>query len=135
MTKIRKLWLSWGILYVVCALLSGVKNPQGATYGALFLLGMGFFVPPMWLVFLGKLEKNRNVLAWIRNLSIVSLSLTLFVILLNFLAVQSSALWGEVLYILLILVSCPMICTQVWVVSLFGWAFLLMASITYLREK
>ena len=133
--KNRTLWILWLVLYVVCTLLSLITNPQGILYAALVLAGLAFFVPPIVLVLRAFREKNKKVLSLIRNISLASLVLTILLILMNFMTVDVSAAAGTVLYVLLILVSCPMVCTQVWVISLFGWAFLLMASITYLKQK
>ena len=133
--KNRTLWILWLGLYIACALLSVVANPTGIVYVGLLLLGMAFFAPPIALVLRGFRKKDKKLLRILRNLSLASLILTVLLILINFMTVNASAAAGTVLYVLLILVSCPMICTQVWVVSLFGWAFLLMASITYLKQK
>ena len=135
MMKNRTLWILWLGLYVACTLLSIVANPQGIVFAALLLLGMAFFVPPVILVLRAFREKNRKTLRLIRNLSLASLILTVALILMNFLTVQASATAGTILFVLLILVSCPMVCTQIWLIILFGWAFLLMASITYLKQK
>ncbi len=133
--KNRTLWILWLGLYIACTLLSIVANPQGIVYVALLLLGMAFFAPPIALVLRAFREKDKKLLRLMRNLSLTSLILTVVLILITFMAVNASATVGTILFILLILVSCPMVCTQIWVISLFGWAFLLMASITYLKQK
>lgn len=134
MTKTKKLWLAWGGLYLLCAGFSFLPEPGTGVSGLLLLLSLGFFVPPVLLAVYGLKKSNRALLKILRNLSLVSLGLTLLLIVLNFLAVEASQAWGTVLYWILILVSCPMICSQVWVVSLFGWAVVLMASLNYLRK-
>lgn len=135
MSKSAKLWIIWGLLYLLCTALGFLSNPQGVWYGLLFLFSLGFFVPGGMLVFQAFRAGDRKTLRIVRAISIISLSLTVVLILLNFMTAQSSSAVGTALYWMLIVFSTPMICSQVWIVSLFGWAFLLMASITYLKKK
>ena len=58
--------------------------------------------------------------------------LTLFV---NFLSALGSEQIGEFLYVLLVVVSSPMVCCQVWILSLLGWSVLLMTALQYLHKK
>lgn len=135
MDKTKKLWLLWGLAYGICTVCGFIPVTQGALTGLFLLLSLGFFVPPGFLLYEAARKKDRKLFRSIRNLSILSLSLTLVMILLNFVAVQASQVWGLVLYWLLILVSVPMVCSQAWVVGLFGWACLLMTSLTGLQKK
>jgi hypothetical protein len=66
---------------------------------------------------------------------LLSLGLTVLAIVLNFFSANGSAAWGIVAWWFLLLVSTPMVCSQIWVISLFLWAFLLMGTITCLRKK
>ena len=135
MSKIKKIWILWAAAYVICTVCAFFSVSQGALTGLFLLLSLGFFVPPGFLIYEAVQRKNRKILQIIRNLSLISLGLTLLTILLNFLSFQASESWGLVLYWLLILVSTPMICSQVWVIGLFGWACLLMTSLTYLKKE
>ena len=135
MNKTKKLWMIWAAAYVICTICAFFPVAQGAMTGLFLLLSLGFFVPPGFLIYEAVQNRSTKTLKMIRNLSIISLSLTLLTILLNFVAFKASKAWGLVLYWLLILVSTPMICSQVWVVGLFGWAMLLFTSLTYLRKK
>ena len=135
MSKIKKLWILWAAAYVICTVCAFFPVAPGALTGLFVLLSLGFFVPPAFLIYKAVEHKWPKILRVIRNLSIISLSLTLVTILLNFLSFQASEAWGLVLYWLLILVSTPMICSQVWVIGLFGWAMLLFTSLTYLKKK
>ncbi len=134
MGKKTKLFIAWGILYIACTVWGFIPYPQGALYGILFLTSLGFFVPPAILLYDGVQHKDRKLFALIRNISLASLILTVIVLILNFMTMKASVEAGRVLYWLLIIVSTPMICSQVWVVSLFCWACLLMVSIKYLRR-
>lgn len=135
MKNTKNLWIIWAVAYVICTLCAFFPASDDAASGLALLLSLGFFVPPGVLIYKGVTKKWPKILRVIRNLSILSLSLTLVTILLNFLSVQLSEAWGLVLYWLLILVSTPMICSQVWVVGLFGWAVLLFTCLTYLKKK
>ena len=70
----------------------------------------------------------------VRNLSAISLGVTLFLLVLNFLSGKASDAMGEFLYGLLTMLSAPMVCSQYWLLSLFLWACLLMTAISF-REK
>ena len=135
MDKTKKLWIIWAAAYVMCTVCAFFPVAQGALTGLFLLLSLGFFVPPGFLIYEAVQNKRPKILKMIRNLSIISLSLTLLTILLNFVAFEASKAWGLVLHWLLILVATPMICAQVWVVGLFGWAMLLFTSLTYLKKK
>ena len=129
MSKTKTLWLLWGAAYVICTVCGFFPVAPGALSGLFILLSLAL------LIFEGVQNKNRKILQIIRNLSLISLGLTLVTIVLNFVSIQASDAWGLVLYWMLILVSTPMICSQVWVIGLFGWAMLLMTCLHYLRKK
>ena len=64
----------------------------------------------------------------------ISLSLTLLLLVLNFLSPMWDSLTGRILYNLLIVVSAPMVCCRYWVLSLFLWACMMMASFRKLAK-
>lgn len=135
MSKAKKIWIIWAVAYVICTVCAFFPVAPGALSGLFLLLSLGFFVPPGLLIYEAVQRKNYNTLKLIRTLSLISLGLTLLTILLNFVSIQASDAWGLVLYWLLILVSTPMICSQVWVIGLFGWACLLMVCLKYLKKR
>lgn len=135
MKKTKLLWCLWAAAYGICTVCGFFPVAAGALYGLFILLSLGFFVPPALLLFEAVQNKQPKILRIIRNLSLISLGLTLVTIVLNFVSIQASAAWGLVLYWILILVSTPMVCSQVWVIGLFGWAMLLMTCLHYLRKK
>ena len=135
MSKCKKIWIIWAVAYVLCTVCAFIPATQSALAGLFLLLSLGFFVPPAFLIVEAVQKKSPKILKTIRNLSLISLGLTLVAILLNFVSIQASDSWGLVLYWLLILVSTPMVCSQVWVVGLFGWACLLMVCLTYLKKR
>lgn len=129
MSKPIKLWISWGCLYLLCTACGFINVPQGALQGLFFLFSLGFFIPGGMLLSHGMKTRDLRIVKTVRLISILSLSLTVLLIVLNFATARDSATVGAVMYWILIVVSSPMICSQVWVVSLFGWACLLMGSL------
>ena len=135
MIKTTKIWIAWGVLYVLCTALSFINIVSGALSGLMILLSIGFFVPGFWLVQEGKKWRSSILLKQVCLVSLLSLGLTVLAIVLNFATAQASDAWGMVAYWFLILVSTPMICSQVWVISLFLWACLLMYTIACLKKR
>lgn len=127
--KNRFLYALWGALFILCALLGFIPEPAGVLKGLLTGLSILFFLPPTLVVWKGRREKNRDSLLLVRNLSIVSLSLSAALIIANFLTVFRSELLGNPLHGVLVVVSSPMICSGHWAMSLFFWACLLIASL------
>ena len=127
MTK-KKLYTAWGVMYVLCAALGFVPSPEGALYGLLFMLSLAFFIPPAVLLYRAVQRSDLATVGVVRALSILSLSATVVMLVINLLSVGSSRLVGTAVYYLLILVSSPMVCNQVWFPSLFLWACLLVTS-------
>ena len=135
MTKTKKLWIAWAVLYGICTMLSFFISVPGIFSGVMTVLSIGFFVPGLLLILEGKKQGSGALLKKVRLVCLLSLGLTLFTIVLNFFSVNASAVWGIAAYWFLILVSTPMVCSQFWVISLFLWACLLMGSITCLKKK
>lgn len=123
--KTKTLWLIWLYFFAFCCVLGFIPDPPEFVKALLVTAGVGFFVPG-WLL----LKKGGPItVRWVRILSICSLVLTLIAVILNFSSVLMKPVWGTVFYIIMGIVSTPMLCCQVWVISLFGWACLLAASL------
>ena len=127
--KYRFLYALWGALFILCAGLGFIPEPAGALKVLLTGVSLLFFLPPAVLVWQSRREKNRAVLALVRNLSFASLSLSALLIIANFLTAFRSELLGNILHGVLVVVSSPMICSSHWAMSLFFWACLLIASL------
>lgn len=125
------LFALWGGLYALCAALGFIPEPTGALRVLMIGLAVACFVPPLVLVHSGDGHTRRLV----RNLSALWLILTVVLIIANFLSVTASTTVGNILYSLLVIVSSPMVCGQYWVLSLFGWSYLMFDSISLLRQK
>ena len=125
--KKRILYISWAVLYALCAGLGHVTQPTDTQSVALTLMSLVFFVPGAMLLvnaLRSDDSKTRLELRWISGLSLV---LTLVLLVLNFLSALWSEALGVALYELLIFVSVPMVCSQHWALSLFLWACLFFA--------
>ena len=121
----KTLFVLWGVLFILCAGLGFIPAPAGALKGLMTALSVLFFLPPALLLW----KTDRETAILIRNLSLLSLGVTLVTLILNFVLAVSSEFLGTVLHYVLVVVSAPMICSGYWVLSLFLWACLLMASL------
>ena len=126
--KKKGLFVLWGVLFVSCAGLGFVPQPTGGLKWLLGLLGLLFFAPPVLLLARAKESGDRAVAALVRNLSVASLVLTLLALVGNVLSLLGGVTLGNVLNAVLAIVSTPMFCSQIWVLSIFCWAFLMIAA-------
>ncbi len=132
----KKRWyIAWAVLYGVCTGLSCISDPEGVVAGLAVTAALLFFLPPAVLLYQAIPREQWETVRLIRNLSIVSLVLTLGMLILNLMSVGLSDTLGLVLHAVLILVSVPMVCMQAWIVSLFLWACLLMVTLKYRKKK
>ena len=118
----------WLCLYILCVGLGTVEEINGIGKVLFVLTALIFFLPGVYLLYLGITQKEKKILLRVRIIAICSLALTVLVFSANVIAVGSSANVGRTLYDLLNLVSAPMFCSQYWILSLFLWACLLSAS-------
>ena len=123
--KTKTLWLVWLYLFLFCCIIGFIPQPTGFVKVLMILIGIAFFVPGALLLRQGG-QKTRK---WVKLISVLSLVLTTLGIILNFTSVLMAPVWGGVFYILMGIVSTPMLCTQIWALSLFGWACLLTAGL------
>ena len=121
----KMLFTLWGVLFILCAGLGFIPAPTGALKGLMTALSVLFFLPPALLLW----KADRETAMLIRNLSMLSLGVTLVTLIMNFVMAVSSEFLGNVLHYVLVIVSAPMICSGYWVLSLFLWACLLMVSL------
>ena len=112
--KSQFLYALWGALFILCAGLGFIPEPAGVLRVLLTGLSILFFLPPAVLVWKERREKDRMALSLVRNLSIASLSLSVLLIIANFLTVFRSELLGDILHGVLVVVSSPMICSGHW---------------------
>ena len=124
--KVKIAYALWAVLFAICACLGFVNDAAGFGKALLTLSSLIFFLPGVLLLYWGQRKQ-------VRIISICSLSATLVLLVANFFSVLASEAVGNVLYAVLVIVSSPMVCSQYWVLSMFAWACLLMA--TFLKPK
>lgn len=129
------LFTLWGCLFILCGGLGFIPEPKGAAAVFLLLCALANFLPPALLLYRAGKAGDSALLKLIRNLSALSLGLTVICLLLNFVCAWGSEFWGTVLYYILVIVSSPMVCSGHWALSLFLWSCLLVASLKELRKK
>ena len=132
--KNKHLYGIWGFLFIICALLGFIPEPEGVVKILLMLTAASFFIPCWFLYFRAVKNADLPVLESLRAISLTSLCATLIFLVLNFLSAGNSNIPGDFLYGLLIIFSSPMVCSQYWIVSLFLWACLLTASFSAVRK-
>lgn len=129
------LYALWGGLLALCAGLGFIPEPGGAWKGLMVLLAVSCFIPPFLLLRRARRGRDRRTLELLRNLSVASLLVTLVLLIANFMSVMASEALGTVLYYILVIVSSPMVCGQYWAVSLFLWAYLMIASMARVKKR
>lgn len=129
--KNNTLYVLWGGLFILCAALGFIPQPEGIVRFLLLCTAIVFFLPPAVLLFRAVKSHDRHAILLLRNLSALSLGLTLVLILLNIIAAPGSLWLGDFLHAVLVIVSVPMLCSGQWAGSLFLWACLLMVCIRH----
>ena len=128
------LYALWVGLFILCACCGFIQESEGTLQFLLTAVSILFFLPPALLLWDAGKQKDLHTLKLIRNLSALSLGLTLGLLVLNLLAATGSEFLGQVLHYTLVIVSSPMICSGRWAMSLFLWACLLTASVRQLKR-
>ena len=131
--KTKILYAAWASMFILCAALGSIQQPTQAEKVVLTCFAVAFFIPGAILLFDALKEQKRRDLLAIRWISLGSLVVTFVLILANFSSATASAAVGNFLHGLLLVLSAPMFCSQHWVLSLFLWSCLLMA--TFIRRK
>lgn len=127
------LYTLWGVLFSLCGGLGFIpglmEQVPAALQAILTVLSLASFLPPAMLVYSAKKAGDAHTIKLVRNLSALSLGVTLLVLVLSLATAMASEAVGNFLHVVLILVSSPMVCSGCWVLSLFLWACLLMACL------
>lgn len=133
--KQKHLFVLWGALFILCAILGFIPEPQGFLRILMIVLALGFFAVGWLILYRAEKDGDRHSLSLIRNLSAFSLGLTLLMLVGNFLSVAASETLGNIVYSILVIVSSPMVCSRYWALSMFLWACLLLTAQSRLRKK
>ena len=131
----KTLYYIWGGLYIFCGLLGFIPQPEGIVKALMIVSSLVFFVPGALLLYISHREGDLGAAKTVRNLSLISLGVTLFLLVLNFLSGRASDAMGDFLYGLLVMLAAPMVCSQYWFASLFAWACLLMTALSLGKKK
>lgn len=127
--KKRILYITWGVLYALCAGLGYITQPGKGLAAVMTVTSLAFFLPAAILLIdalrTGD-QKTRLTLRWISGLS---LGLTLVFLVANVASALGSEALGAVLHTVLLFVSVPMFCSRIWALSLFAWACLFFATL------
>lgn len=133
--KYRVTCIAWAALFALCAGLGFLSPPEGAAATALTVLSLVFFIPPGLLLYWAHREGNTHYLKLVRNLSGLSLLVSVVLLVANLLSAMASQAVGDLLYVLLVIMAAPLACCGIYVLSLFLWACLLMTSLFLLRRQ
>lgn len=125
----------WVFFYLICGFLGLIQPESSLQTAAMVVVSLLFFVPPGVLLAIAIRSGDRKTMLRLRMISILSLSLTLLFFVLNILAVGASESTGNALYYILNFVSVPMVCSRFYVLSMFLWACLLIASLPKIWKK
>ena len=132
MKKKSVVYAVWAVWYLICMFLALGKTPVGWAMAPFVLVGLLFFVPPFYLLYLSK--KDAKTIKLVRTISIVSLATFVVLYALNIMSVNWSAAIGTALYYMMVVLCAPIMCGQFFIVSLYLWGCLLWACILMLKK-
>lgn len=133
--KKRYLYPIWGILYILCVCLGAITQRSRLVEMLFTGIGLCFFIPPALLLIQAFKSGDKKTTKLLRLISGLSLGLTLLALVGSILSVLGPLLLGDILNIVLLLVSAPMLCGEYWFISLFLWAILFFASFPKFWKK
>lgn len=133
--KTKTLWFTWLYMFILCAVLGFIPQPTGFFKFLFVLIAIGFFAPGFVLLVKADHRDQVKTIRIIRNISIAALVLAMVLIILNFSSALMSEIWGTVFYYMLVVLAAPMVCGQYWALTLFGWACLMVYSISLLKKR
>ena len=126
--KQKLLYIAWGCMAILCIGLGTIETTKLGMIVPMICLSVVFFVPPAILLYDALEAGHRAGVLRIRWISLASLALTLASLIAFILTAAVGHKAADVLYEVLIIVSCPMVCGQYWLISLFLWSCLFSAS-------
>ena len=130
--KKKLLYIIWVCMAVLCIGLGTLETEDLLLQIPLAVLAVMFFVPGGFLLYDALTGGDRKEVLRIRWISVISLALTAVFLIAFVMAAAVGAAAADFLYDMLMIVSCPMVCGQHWLISLFLWSCLL--SATFLRK-
>ena len=133
--KEKLLYIIWGCMAVLCIGLGTLETEELMIRIPMMVLAVMFFLPAGILLYDTITKKNRKGVLRLRWISLISLALTLVMLIAFILTAATGNPAADVLYDILLVVSCPMICAQQWLISLFLCACLLSATFVKTDRK
>ena len=126
----KVLYLMWAVIFALTAVL-GFLFPnvtETAPRLLLQLVSVLFFLPPWSIVVKARAEANKKHVRIVRYLSISSIVLTVVLLCANLLSAGLGEALGNALNAALIIISAPLVCSNLYVLPLFLWGALLMGT-------
>ena len=133
--KMKNIWFTWLYLLILTVVLGFIPPATGFFKVLLALVAVGFFVPGFLLLVKADHRDDEKTIRLVRNIAVAALIVATVLIMLNFLSATMSKAWGDVLYVMLVVFAAPLVCGQYWVLTLFGWACLMVYSTTLLKKE
>ena len=126
----------WGLLFGISACVGFFPPPEdGLSRAMSMVLAVAVFVPAWLILMKSPGEKGRKHRRILRNLCLASIGGTTVLMALNVMSAGWPEQVGNALYAALVVVSAPMVCGRNFMLSLFLWGVLLMASLTKSDKK
>ena len=132
--KHSTLYALWGGLFIFCAGLGFVPASGSLLRACLTGLSLLFFLPPALLLWQARRDRDADTLKLLRNLSAAALSAALVLLIANVLSLAAPEALGDLLYVVFVIATAPMVCSGYWLLPLFLWACLLIASANALKK-
>ena len=123
----KTLYIAWAVMFVLTAAL-GFAFPEVENGGARFGLGLVailFFLPPGLVLSQAKAAGHRFHVRLVGFLALGSLLLTVVLLALTLISFIWRDALANALYAALVIVSSPMICSNLYALSLFLWGTLI----------
>ena len=133
--KKRILYIIWLCMAILCIGLGTLETDELTLQIPLAAIGIVFFVPPAIVIYDALESRDRKEVLRLRLISIASLVLTVVSLIAFVLTAAVGAEIADLLYDLLNILSCPMLCCQQWLISLFLWGCLLSATFFKTNQK
>ena len=121
----------WAAGFILCACLGFIQERTAGVQALLTALALLSFLPPALCLYFARKSSDQKEARLIRNLSALSLGLTLLGLLLAILTAPMGGSLASAVNLFLSIVSAPMYCGSSWAGSLCVWACLLLAGGKY----
>lgn len=125
------LHIFWAAGFILCACLGFIQDRTAGVQALFTVLALLSFLPPALCLYFARKEADRKEARLVRNLSALSLGLTLLGLMLAILTAPKGGAIASAVNIFLSIVSAPMYCGSLWALSLFFWACLLLTGTKY----